>query len=185
MSRVARAASGDHASLDVLGDAVGPYLVADERAELASAREIRAANPLEELRRVRALKELLRINEERAVQRAVADGRTQRDVAAALGQPQTQIHRILRRARLSESETRTGAREVILQYKAGVVTQGMMIGLLQKAARGTSDEGVHDSGYAPDDWDEIRSAYMTGLLSESEYEELRGGATHGGSRRRR
>jgi len=185
MSTTAGAVSGDHADLDVITDAAGPYLNDDERQQLARDRGSRRSDPLEELRRVRALSELLQVNEERAVERASADGRTQREIAAALGKPQTQVHRILRRARLSESEARTPAREVILQYKSGAITQGMMIGLLRGAAEGSSAGGQHDDGYAPDDWDEIRSAYMTGLLTEAEYEELRHGTAHPGARRRR
>lgn len=166
-------------------DAAAPYVDADERQALAHDREARRADTVESLRRVRALTELLQIQEERAVLSAATDGRTQREIAAALGKPQTQIHRILRRARLGETGVRTPVREVILQYKAGAITQGMMIGLLRGAAEGTSAGGQHDDGFAPGDWDEIRSAYMAGMLTEAEYGALRQATSHAGSGRRR
>lgn len=176
---------GDRVQSDAIADAVAPYLEPAERQTLVRERRDRALDPLDALRRSRALAELLEIDEERAVLRASDAGYPQRTIAQSLGKPQTQIHRILRRARLGETNMRTTAREVILQRQAGAITQGMMLGLLKGAAEGTSALGEHDSGFMPDDWDEIRSAYMSGLLTEVEYEELRGGKAQSGNRRRR
>ena len=185
MTSTEQEATGTPTQLDSIADAAGPFMEPDEHLALSRERAARAIDPLEELRRVRALTELLDIYEERAVSRATADGRTQREVAEALGRPQTHIHRTLRRARISEADQRTSAREVILQYKAGAMRQGMMLGMLTGSAEGTSAEGLHDDGFAPDDWDEIRSAFMTGLLTEAEYEELRRTKAKSASRRRR
>lgn len=176
---------GSLVQLNQLADAAGSYLDPAEQKALDHDRAACAVNSLEELRRVSALQELLSIHEERAVARAAADGRTQREIAAALGKPQTQIHRILRRARLGEAERRASAREVILQYRAGAIREGMMLGLLKGASEGRSAQGQHDDGFVRDDWDEIRSAYMSGLLTEEQYESLRAAKTSASGRRRR
>jgi hypothetical protein len=185
MNATHQASRNGPSNLDAISDAVANHLEPEEAAAVARERATRAAEPFDSLRRVRALAELLEIDEARAVLRAADAGQTQRAIAEALGKPQTQIHRILRRARLSETDMRTSAREVILQCQAGAITHGMMVGLLKGAAEGKSAQGEHDSGFAPDDWDEIRSAYMSSLLTEAEYEELRRSSRQAGNRRRR
>lgn len=176
---------GSLTQLNQLADAAGPHLDQMEQEALDQDRAVSAASPLEELRRVSALQELLSITEERAVARAAADGRTQREIAAALRKPQTQVHRILRQARLGEASRRASAREVILQFRAGVISEGMMIGLLRGASEGKSGGGQHDEGFVRDDWDEIRTAFLSGLLTEDQYESLRTTKMSASGRRRR
>ncbi len=183
MSATRQTEHSDRSPIDVIADAVAPHLDTEEKRALARDRAARSADPLEDVRRTRALAELLDLYEERRVLRAADSGQTQRAIAEAAGKPQTQIHRILRRARLAEPNVRAKAREVILLRRAGAITQGMMLGLLQGAAEGASALGEHDSGYAPDDWDEIRSAYMSSLLTEAEYESLRASNAQNESRR--
>lgn len=165
--------SNADAHLDRLADAVALIPPDVEKEEVAKARARRALDPLDGLRRVRALAELLDLAEERAVLRAADDGQTQRAIATALGKSQTQVHRILQRARLAGTDLRVNTREVILLYQAGVISRGTMLGRLDSTWEGQSAESEFDSGYLPGPWDEIRSAYLAGLLTDEDYEELR------------
>lgn len=165
--------SNANSDLDRLADAVALVPPEVEKEEVAKARAKRALDPLDGLRRARALAELLDLAEERAVLRAADDGQTQRAIATALGKPQTQVHRILQRARLAGTDLRVNTREVILLYQAGAISRGTMLGRLDSSREGESAESEFDSGYLPGSWEEIRSAYMAGLLTDEEYERLR------------
>jgi len=185
MSATSHATNDEQSALDEVADALAPHLEQVDAQALARERATRTLDPLGGLRRTRALTELLEIDEARVVMRASDAGHPQRAIAEALGKPQTQIHRILRRARISEAIMRTSAREIILQHQAGAISRGTMLGLLKGAAEGISAGGEHDAGFAPDDWDEIRSAFMASLITEAEYEELRSSKAQSGTRRRR
>lgn len=175
-----RAAAELCGALDQIADQFRPPLTADEQAELVAERARRDLDSLDSLRRVRALLELTRRLEVQALLRADAEGRTQREIGGALGKPQTQVHRLLRGAKASEIDTHltvdfsVPATEIILQYKAGAISRGTMIGRLIGARHGHSAGGEHDDGFVPDTWDQVRDAFLAGLLTEAEYEEIRG-----------
>lgn len=128
----------------------------------------------ERLVRARALKELTRIHETREALSAATDGVSQRKIATLLGTSQTEVHRMLRRARVGDLvEPLLSVREVVLQRVAGMITSGTMRGTLTDMSRGETPAGEQVDGYRPGTWDAVRAAYLDGLLSEHEYEELR------------
>lgn len=165
--------------MDMIADQFRPLLEETEQAELDAERAQREEDSLDSLRRVRALTELTRRLQAKAALRAEADGHTQREIGAALGKPQAQIHRLLRRAKVEEIGTNppevvgVPAVEIILQYKAGAISRGTMIGRLTGAQQGHSAGGEHDEGFVPGAWDDVREAFLTGLLTEREYEAVR------------
>lgn len=129
-------------------------------------------SPQETLRGIRARRELLAIEESEQVLHAERAGMTQRQIAAELGRSQSDVHRLLRRAR---ADVPSEARRLILQAVAGEISRGTLVGRLKpQMVRGTDAEGEQVDGYAPGELDEVRQAYMDGLISESEYNEIRG-----------
>ena len=134
---------------------------------------IRTLAPRVRLQAARAWEELAALEKTRAALGAADDGMSQREIGELLDVPQTEVHRLLRRARTSGRDWgREGARELILRYRAGLISRGTMVGSLSSAERGRSGDGFED-GYVPGAWDEIRDAYLDGLLADDEYDELR------------
>lgn len=123
------------------------------------------------LRRVWAKKELVAIEEAELALTASRAGTTQRDIAALLGRSQSDVHRLLRKAKLGlPSETW----QVILRATAGGMSRGTMIGILRTGiTRGSLEPGEQSDGYEPGSLDEIRAAFMEDLLTEQEYDEIR------------
>lgn len=128
------------------------------------------SSPETALRQVRARTELCGLAEVRAVRQATKAGLSQRAIAKLLGTSQTNVHRLLRQSRAVDD--RRGPREVILCYVAGEISRGALIGSLSDLARGSHPEDGGD-GYLPGTWDEVRAAFLDGLLAETDYEELR------------
>jgi len=128
------------------------------------------SSPETALRQVRARTELCGLAEVRVVRQATKAGLSQRAIAKLLGTSQTNVHRLLRQSRAVDD--RRGPREVILCYVAGEISRGALIGSLSDLARGSHPEDGGD-GYLPGTWDEVRAAFLDGLLAETDYEELR------------
>lgn len=128
--------------------------------------------PQEALRGVRARRELLAIEESEQVLDAERAGMTQRQIASELGRSQTDVHRLLRKARAGLPSE---ARRLILQAVAGEISRGTMVGRLKShMVEGVEAPGEQVDGYEPGELDEVRRAFMDGLISESEYNEIRG-----------
>ena len=122
----------------------------------------------------RALTELIDLYRVRSVLRASQHGYSQRRLAKLLGTSQTDIHRILRRARAMPETVSESPRELILKFLAGMISRGRLLGLLSETERGHVAPGNQEDGYQPGAWDEIRTAHLDGLIGEDLYEELRG-----------
>lgn len=125
-----------------------------------------------DLRAVRARRELVTIEEAEAALAASKSGVSQREIAADLGRSQTDIHRLLRKSRagMPSATWRT-----ILRGVAGDGTRATMVGLLRPGLeRGEVPSGEQTDGYVPSGLDEVRRAYMEGLLTEDEYNQIRG-----------
>ncbi|MFT3873150.1 MAG: hypothetical protein QM714_10965 [Nocardioides sp.] len=121
----------------------------------------------------RALRELVEIEQIRAALNAERDGRTQREIGRLLGVSQTEVHRMLRRAKNAGTDwVRVAPRELILRYRAGLISRGTLLGRLNGIEEGQVAPHSGD-GYTPGAWDQVRDAFMDGLLTEDEYEELR------------
>lgn len=133
--------------------------------------------PLDLLRESRAKMELLRSDRERQMLIAEAAGHSQREMAHASGESQPTIHRIIRRARARQqgsSPRVPEARLQLLRYLAGELqSKGELVGLLTGSAPGQLAPGNQVDGYVPDSWDEIRLAYLDGLIDSGLYEYLR------------
>ncbi len=130
----------------------------------------------EDLRAVRARRELIAIEEVDSAVAAARDGLTQRQIAGLLGRSQSDVHRMLRRAAEGmPSETW----KIILRAAAGDGTRATMVGRLRPGLnRGTSPVGEQVEGYLPGPLDDVRRAFMEGLLTEREYDEIRGAFPH-------
>lgn len=127
-----------------------------------------------QLRATRARRELLAAEEAQAAVEAAGDGLTQRQIGALLGRSQSDVHRLLRRARNSEPNE---ARLLILRTVAGDESRGTMVGSLRPGlTRGRFPDGEQVDGYEAGVLDEVRRAFMEGFLSEDEYNEIRGAA---------
>lgn len=141
------------------------------------------------LQAARAWRELAELDVTRAALQAADDGVTQREIGRLLDASQTEVHRLLRRARTAGRDWgREGIRELVLRYRAGLISRGTLIGRLSELADGRSG-GPAGDGYVPGAWDEVRDAYMDGLLDDAEYDELRASlrtssGTSSGNRRR-
>lgn len=121
----------------------------------------------------RALRELVEIEQIRAALNAERDGRTQREIGRLLGVSQTEVHRMLRRAKNAVTDwVRVAPRELILRYRAGLISRGTLLGRLNGLDEGQVAPHSGD-GYTPGTWDQVRDAFMDGLLTEDEYEDLR------------
>jgi hypothetical protein len=121
------------------------------------------------LRAIRAFRELIGIYEAREALAASDEGKSQRAIAEALGRSQSDVHRLLRRAR---GATPSAVREWILRAAIGQESRGALVGRLGL----THGPGEHDpsgsDGYQPGDLDEVRAALFDGLISESEFEQI-------------
>ena len=134
-------------------------------------------SPLNMLRSARARLELTERARERDVLIAVRAGHTQREIAAALGESQSTVHRLIRRARArqqAETPSAIDARFQLLRYLAGELeSRGELSGFLTGARAGEFAPGNQVDGYLPDSWDEIRTAFLDGLIDADLYEYLR------------
>ena len=111
--------------------------------------------PQEALRSIRAERELLAIEESVQALAAEHAGMTQRQIAASLGRSQTDVHRLLRKARAGLP---SAARRLILEAAAGRISRGTMVGRLKpEIARRTDPTGEQVDGYEPGELDEAHS----------------------------
>jgi len=131
------------------------------------------SSPMGEVIRARALSELVELHRVRAALLASREGHSQRELAKALGTSQSDVHRILRRARAVPDILSISPREMILEYLVGIISRGEMLGRLSTLSRGRVAPGNQQDGYSPDAWDEVRSAHLDGLIGDEVYEELR------------
>ncbi|GAA1134817.1 sigma factor-like helix-turn-helix DNA-binding protein [Nocardioides aquiterrae] len=170
---IADSVTGSRQSRDYLCGAVFDH-VCDSVTSDHDVTEQMQVDPRTRLRAARAWSELTELEQTRSALLATEDGMAQREIARLLGVSQTEVHRMLRRARtVSRDWFATTPRELILEYNAGIISRGMLVGRLGGVAEGAGGPGELDDGYKPDSWDEVRDAYLDGLLTEEEYEELR------------
>lgn len=163
----------------IFGDAIGVVVVPGgarrhvEQAALAEPRTV--AEHEAALRAVHARRELAAIEEAARALAASDAGLTQRQLAAQLGRSQTDVHRLLRRARAGMPSE---VWKLILKGVAGEISRGTMVGSLKPGLlRGEKPAGEQVDGYAPGGLDEVRAAFMEGFLTEAEYDEIRGAAS--------
>jgi DNA-binding CsgD family transcriptional regulator len=132
---------------------------------------------LEHLRSIRARFELLETERERGLLVASAAGHSQREIAHALGESQATVHRLLARARarqqVDQNPRAIKARHFLLKFLAGDLSRGELLGRLKGVAPGVVAPGNQVDGYISGSWDEVRTAYLDGLINSALYEYLR------------
>lgn len=131
---------------------------------------------IDDLRQARATRDLDELAEARAALTAANNGIAQRRIAAELGRSQTDVHRLLRRARATQVDVTVGPRELILQAAAKRISRGTMLGRLTNLSLGDLPPGEQVDGYVPGDMDDVRRAYREDLLTEDEYTAICAGA---------
>ena len=172
LARPAGAWAGPVGHHTVLSGSVGS-IVADDDDVHEVLVGLQSGDSAARLSAARALRELVEIEQIRAALNAERDGRTQREIGRLLGVSQTDVHRMLRRAKNAGTDwVRVAPRELILRYRAGLISRGTLLGRLNDLDEGQVAPHSGD-GYAPGTWDQVRDAFMDGLLTEDEYEELR------------
>lgn len=133
--------------------------------------------PLQLLRSTRAKLELLLNEREREALVAAAAGHSQREIARAMGESQATINRLLSRARArqqAESPLTVSARQILLRYLAGELkSRGDLLGQLTGVRPGEFAPGNQVDGYIAGSWDEVRTAYLDGMIDTGLYEYLR------------
>jgi predicted DNA-binding protein (UPF0251 family) len=136
-----------------------------------------ALPPRQRLRSLRARRELLHIEQDEALQASLRDGLSQREIASFAGISQPTVQRILQRIRrdsATAASTTTDVRRLILRHAAQEISEQELVAALStRLVSGELSPASLPDGYIPGSWDEVRSAFLDGLLDEDLYETLR------------
>lgn len=121
----------------------------------------------------RAWERLLRIEEMRDVRRLAEAGKAQREIADLLHTTQPRIHRMLKATEGRPVDTKT-PEEVILRATVGHADRRTLVETLKSLTYTFGEHAPYPAeGATSGTWDQVRHAYMTGLLSQEEYERVR------------
>lgn len=129
------------------------------------------------LRVAAAQRELLDLTTPRLVHEAHRAGFTQAQIASDSGLSQPTVSRTLARVAAAPDIVKQSPREFILQRATGALSSSQMRDALMRFpyTHGRHEpEGSVDSVYVPGTWDQVRQAHQEGLLSDLEWELLRG-----------
>jgi len=124
------------------------------------------------LKMARAARELNRLREARLAVEAADQGLSQRAIAKALDRSQTDVFRMLKAARSGDDITDTSVRERVLQYAAGEITRDVLVDLLVDLERGKAEGGDLVDGYSHGSFDDVKTAWLEGLIDDDLYEEI-------------
>lgn len=126
--------------------------------------------------RRRAVERLARIEEMRDAKRLADAGKAQREIADLLHTTQPRVHRMLRAMEGRESDAVT-PEEIILRATVGDVPRADLVKRLA-AFRYTFRQHAPApfEGAVSGSWDDVKHAFVNGLLTEGEFEHVRAAA---------
>jgi hypothetical protein len=131
-----------------------------------SAIEKRAA-----MRRVKD--RLARIEEMREAQQLADAGKTQRDIADILQTTQPRVHRMLKAMEDRDAEAESPEEIILLAAANGTPRPELVRRLTQFHYTFRQRAPQPFEGAVTGSWDEVRHAFVTGLLTEREFERVR------------
>lgn len=144
---------------------------APRQAERAKKVDVPAIEKAATVRRAR--ERLDRIEEMRDAQKLAQAGKPQRDIADLLRTTQPRVHRMLKATEGRPADEAT-PEEVILRATVDAVDRE---GLVERLSTRSYTFRAHApepfEGATSGSWDDVKHAYMTGLLSQEEYERVR------------
>lgn len=121
----------------------------------------------------RALERLLKIDDMRAAVQLSHAGRTQREIAETLHTTQPRVHRMLKAMELRGSDRET-PEEVVLRATVKGTDRDTLVEALSRLTYTFTEHAPEPfDGSKPGTWNQVRSAYLSGLLTEPEYERVR------------
>jgi hypothetical protein len=128
------------------------------------------------LREARAERELQRLRETRIVVEAAEKNLTQRTIADLLGRSQSDVFRMLKAARARQAAVGESVREIILNYVVRDISRGELLGRLTDLQHGTNEGPDFSDGYQHGAFDDVKVAWLDGLIDDELYEEIRQGS---------
>lgn len=126
-----------------------------------------------------AAAELAQRRKLRAVSEAAGQGRTQREIAAALGVSQAAVNKMLVKARHTRELNIRTPREIALSYAAGEITRPDMINALvafpHTGTRVLDPDNPLPERIAPGTWGEMELAALDGLITDDDIDAVTAG----------
>lgn len=121
----------------------------------------------------RARERLDRIEEMRDAQRLAEAGKAQRDIADLLHTTQPRVHRMLKAMETRKRDAET-PEEIILRATVDGTDRAALVRRLAKCKYTFRKHAPEPfEGAVGGSWDDVKHAFMTGLLTQGEYERVR------------
>lgn len=141
------------------------------RPTAAKPVDVSAIQKRAEMRRVK--ERLARIEEMREAWQLTAAGKTQRDIADILQTTQPRVHRMLKAMESRDPESESPEEIILRAIAEGTPRREMVrrLALFHYTFRQRAPEPFE--GAVTGTWDEVRQAFMSGLLTEREFERVR------------
>lgn len=114
-------------------------------------------------------------DELKAAQNAARRGLSQRDIADLLETSQAKVHRLLKAVERRGGNLEAGPEEIALRAFAYDTSRSDLVQTLKKFPYTDAQDAPYPhEGRIPGTWDQVVTAWAKGLLSDEEFEEIKG-----------
>lgn len=115
------------------------------------------------------------LDELKAAQNAARRGLSQRDIADLLETSQAKVHRLLKAVERRGGKLEAGPEEIALRAFAYDTSRSALVQTLKEFPYTDAQDAPYPhEGRIPGTWDQVVTALARGLLSDEEFEEIKG-----------